>query len=299
MIDFTASGIVIKPHGQAEQRLPCPHCDRGPRDDALGVNVETGAYHCFRCGWKGRAGGESSAPVPPRRIDDPAIAERKRERLRQTWKQTVSLNHADARPVRNYLEARALGEILSTPPRVLRAHRSLAYWDSYSSKIVGHFPAMVALFHGSNGQPVTLHVTWLRADGCAKAEVASPKKILGVPVRGATTGGAIHLHEPRGGILGLCEGIESALSMHLLQKLPVWSTYCADNLAAAYLPKGLRELHIGIDIDANGKGEEVAQALAKRVRKFSPRTKTFIVTPEVDGTGDLNDELRRRRHGHR
>jgi putative DNA primase/helicase len=264
------------------------------------VNVETGAYHCFRCGWKGRAGSEQTAALPPpRRIDDPALAERKRERLRRTWKETISLNHADAWPVRAYLESRALGEILKAPPTALRAHRSLAYWDKYSSQVSGNFPAMVALFHGANGQPVTLHVTWLRADGCAKAAVGSPKKILGVPVRGATVGGAIHLYEPRSNVLGLCEGIESSLSMHLLQKLPVWSTYCADNLAAAHLPKGLRELHIGVDIDASGKGQVVAEALAKRVRKWSTQTKVYIVTPEVDGTGDLNDELRRRKYGHR
>ena len=263
----------------------------------MGVNIETGAFHCFRCGYKGRAGGDITAPRLPMRIDDPAVQERKRERLRQTWKRSVPLNHVDARAVRNYLESRALGEILKAPPAVLRAHRSLPYWDG--SKDLGTYPAMVALFHGANGQPVTLHVTYLRSDGCAKASVRAPKKILGVPVKGATKGGAIHLYEPRGGVLGLCEGIESALSMHLLQMLPVWSSFCADNLERAHLPACLRELHVGIDVDKSGKGEQVAQALSKRVRKFSPRTKCFIVTPEVEGTGDLNDELRRRVYGSR
>jgi putative DNA primase/helicase len=297
MTDFASIGIVVNPRGPAEQRVPCPHCDRGPRDDALGFNIETGAFHCFRCGFKGRVGGEQTAPAAPRCINDPAIAERKRERLRQIWKDTVPLNHADARAVRSYLESRALGKILQAPPAVLRAHRALAYWDGANR--LGEYPAMVALFHGAGGQPVTLHVTYLRTDGCAKAGVPSPKKIMAVPVRGATKGGAIHLYEPRAGILGIAEGIESALSMHLLQKLPVWSAYCADNLQRAHLPHGLRELHIGIDVDASGKGEQVAQSLAKRVRKWSPRTKVFIVTPEVDGIGDLNDELRRRKYGRR
>ncbi len=220
------------------------------------------------------------------------MRERKRERLRRTWKETVPLNHAQARAVRSS-ESRALGEILNSPPAVLRAHPGLTYWDG--SKYLGTYPAMVALFHGAGGQPVTLHTTYLRNDGCAKAAVPSAKKILGVPVHGATRGGAIRLYQPRARILGIAEGIESALSMHLLQKLPVWSSFCADNLERAQLPKGLRELHIGIDIDANGKGEEVAQALAKRARRFSPRTKVYLVTPEVEGTGDLNDELRRRR----
>jgi len=298
VIDFGASGIVINPHGPVEQRVPCRLCDRGLRDNALGVNIETGAFHCFRCNWKGRAGGDNGAPLRPiSRIDDPAVGERKRERLRRIWKETVPLNHADARAVRTYLESRALGDILQAPPAVLRAHRGLEYWDG--SDNFGSYPAMVALFHGAGGQPVTLHVTYLRNDGCAKASVRGPKKILGVPVRGATKGGAIHLYEPRAGILGIAEGIESALSMHLLQKLPTWSSYCADNLQRAHLPKGLLELHIGVDVDASGKGEQVAQSLAKRIRKFSAHTKVYIVTPEVDGTGDLNDELRRRKYGRR
>ena len=153
---------------------------------------------------------------------------------------------------------------------------------------------MVALFHGASGQPVTLHVTYLRLDGCAKAPVPSPKKILGVPVYGATRGGAIHLYEPRDGKLGISEGIESALSLHLLQGLPVWASFCADNLARVHLPRDLRELHIGMDLDANGKGEQVARALANRVRKWSRRTKVWFVKPELEGPGDLNDELRRR-----
>jgi putative DNA primase/helicase len=299
MIDLASAGIAANPKGAAEQRVACPQCGKGARDRALGINLEDGRFHCFRCGWKGRAGDSDSRYPPPRvaRIDDPAAAERNRERLRQIWKDTLPLNHVNARAVRNYLESRALGEILQAPPVVLRAHRGLGYWDG--AKSLGEYPAMVALFHGASGQPVTLHVTYLRMDGCTKASVASPKKIMAVPVRGATKGGAIHLYEPRAGILGIAEGIESALSMHLLQKLPVWSAFCADNLERAHLPKNLRELHIGVDVDSSGKGEQVAQALAKRIRRLSPQTKVYTVTPEVDGTGDLNDELRRRKYGRR
>jgi putative DNA primase/helicase len=136
---------------------------------------------------------------------------RGRERLRRTWKETLPLAHPKAHAVRSYLESRALGEILKRSPTVLRAHARLTYWDG--TREFGTYPAMVALFHGASGQPVTLRVTYLRSDGCAKASVPSPKKILGVPVHGATRGGAIHLYEPRDGKLGLCEGIESALRL--------------------------------------------------------------------------------------
>ncbi len=284
MIDLAAAGINANPHGRAEQRVPCPQCAKGGRDDALGINIETGAFHCFRCGWKGRAGAAEVKPIV--RFDDPSIAERKRERLRRAWKETLPLNHANARAVRTYLESRALGEILATPPRVLRAHRALPYWDGLTN--LGTYPCMVALFHGASGQPVTLHVTYLgEGMACAAEERAyRTRRKFRCRFEGATPGGAIQQYEPRAGISGSHVRIESALSMHLLQKLPTWSSYCADNLAAAQLPKGLRELHIGVDIDESGKGAEVAQSLTARVRRFSPRTKVYIVTPEVDGDGD-------------
>lgn len=293
-MNFLEIGIIVRPHGSDEQRVPCPRCDRGARDAAMGVNICTGKFHCFRCGWKGRVNGEMSAPdAKVRRIDDPAIAERKRERLRRTWKQCVSLSDPDARAVRTYLESRALGEILKAPPKALRAHPGLEYWDN--SRSLGKYPAMVALYQASDDNPVTLHVTWLRSDGSAKASVPIPKKTLSVPKRGATKGGAIRLYQPRSGILGVAEGIESALSLHLIRRIPVWSARCADNLEHIHLPENLRRLEIGVDIDDSGKGQQVAQALAQRLRKTRPQIKCFLVMPEVDGSGDLNDELRKRR----
>lgn len=292
MSNLAELGINVLAHGRAEQRGPCPQCSDGKRDDALGFNVETGVYHCFRCGWKGRVGSES-APRPEHfvRVDDPAVAQRKRERLRGTWRATVPLDHPKARPVRNYLMARALGDVLRGPPKVLRAHPALEYWDGTRS--LGLFPAMVALFHSAAGDPVTLHVTYLRADGTVKAPVPSPKKILGVPKQGATKGGAIRLYGAFGDVLGVAEGIESALSLHLISKVPTWASFCADNLERIRLPEGLRQLKIGVDVDPSGKGQAVAEALAKRVKRWSPRTDVRLVFPDLDGPGDLNDELRR------
>lgn len=292
MTGFETLGIVTRQNGRVEQRVPCPQCAKGPRDDALGVNIESGCFHCFRCGWKGSAGHEGNTPRPVTRIDDPKVADRVRERLRATYRETVALNHPKAHAVRHYLEARALGEILRAAPKVLRAHPSLEYWDKTRS--LGRYPAMVGLFHSPAGKVVTLHVTYLRQDGCAKANVPQPKKILGVPEPGATKGGAIRLFDGRGGVLGVAEGIESALSLHLIRKVPTWASYCADNLERLRLPEGLRQLEIGVDMDESGKGQAVAEALAKRVIRWSRRTRVVYIKPEIDGPGDLNDELRRR-----
>jgi hypothetical protein len=293
MIEHLAAlGILVNPNGPVEQRMACPRCAKSRRDMAFGVDIESGTYHCFRCNWAGRAGGNRiGAARPIMRIEDPTVAQRKRERLRRTWHESVPLSHPKATPVRAYLESRGLDQVLDEPQTVLRAHPGLTYWDG--AQELGRYPAMLALFANTSGRPITIHVTYVRCDGGAKAGVPSPKKILGVPVRGATCGGAIHLYEPLDGRLGVAEGIESALSLHLIHRLPVWASFCADNLARMYLPPNIRELYIGVDMDESGKGEVVSRALAARVSERSPRTKIWFVKPRVERPADLNDELRR------
>ena len=100
MSDLAALGITVRQISSVEQRGRCPQCGTHDGDTALGFNIETGVYHCFRCNWAGRAGGESGAPVlPVVRIDDPAVVERKRQRLRKTWSESVPLNHPKAHAV--------------------------------------------------------------------------------------------------------------------------------------------------------------------------------------------------------
>jgi putative DNA primase/helicase len=290
MRTFADLGISYRANGPAEQRLACPRCDHGPRDGALGVNIETGVFHCFRCGWSGHAGIESHAPVI--RLDDPAIAERKRERLRRTWAEAVELKDRRAAAVHQYLCSRGLGEILCGYPACLRAHPALPYFED--AREVGRFPAMVAMFTDKAGKPCTLHATYLRHDGCAKAPVATPKKLLGVAVRGASRGGAIRLYRPEQGVLGVCEGIETALSLRLIKQphIPVWAAGCANNLAALVLPP-LKLLYIGIDVDESGSGERRALELSARARPPAVARVRFV-TPDGEGPRDLNDELRHR-----
>ncbi|MGH7937792.1 MAG: DUF7146 domain-containing protein, partial [Bryobacteraceae bacterium] len=140
--------ITVDERGRVEQRVACPQCSKSDCDDSLGVNIETAVYHCFRCGWSGRLGADQTsrrASIVPR-LDDPAIAARKRERLRRICRATVPLTDPlVARPVRNYLESRGLAAILDNPPRVLRAHPGLSYFD-VDARELGIFPTLVSLF---------------------------------------------------------------------------------------------------------------------------------------------------------
>jgi putative DNA primase/helicase len=286
-------GISVRETGRVEQRVRCPQCGKGESDDTLGVNTQSGIFNCFRCGWRGCAA--RTAALPSREtaspIDESVAAERKRQRLRKIWSETESLEDSYARPAHEYLSNRGLSSVLSEPPRILRFHPSLSYFEP--GRPVELYPALVALLTNPAGDAVALHATYLNQDGSGKAPVRDPKKVLPVPTRGATRGGAIRLYPVCDGVLGVSEGIENALSLKALHNIPVWSSYCAGNLEVMRIPQGLRELHIAVDVDASGQGERSARALAQRVMASESPPKVLLVFPD-DG-GDLNDEIRARR----
>ena len=199
------------------------------------------------------------------------------------------LTERGARAGRAYLTSRGLAAVLQAPPSCLRVHPALPYYDG--ARRVGRYPALIARYQNPGGHLVAVHATYLRQDGCAKADVPSPKKILHAIEPGATKGGAIRLFPPTN-VLGIAEGIESALSLQVIHRMPVWAAYCADNLERVRVPQSLRELYIAIDVDESGRGAKAARALGARIRQWQPQTKCFLVTPFGNGPRDMNDELR-------
>jgi putative DNA primase/helicase len=281
-------GITTREYGSVEQRVPCPRCDRGSRDDALGVNIETGVFHCFRCGWKGRVRGTTTAPRPIQRIDDPATRERKQTRLLNRWAQAVPIeNLKRGAVVCRYLHSRGLVDAVKS--YALRQHNALPYWDQL--QVLARYPALLAEIRDPAGVVVGHHATYLRADGCAKAPVATPRKIIGTTENGATRGAAIRIHPPRDSVLGIAEGIESALSLHVLNGLPVWSAISAGGLERVELPADIRRLYIAVDLDLSGTGERAAQRLAARMLGRTRPPEVYFVKPSGTAPRDLNDDL--------
>jgi putative DNA primase/helicase len=148
---------------------------------------------------------------------------------------------------------------------------------------VRFLPAMLAAVRTDEGI-VAVHRTFLDRKTGARAAFERPKRALG-----SLGIGAVRLASPRGGKLGLAEGIENAFSATLLFGIPCWATLGNERFGLVSVPESVRELHLFIDADAGGRLAELKarEAYAVEGRRIVTRR------PEVDGQ-DWNDVLAQR-----
>ncbi|MEI2623666.1 MAG: toprim domain-containing protein [Giesbergeria sp.] len=194
------------------------------------------------------------------------------ERNAALWAASVPADDA----VRSYLAARGLARWAI--PSCIRQHEGLAYWhtdDAGGLHLLGHFPAMLAPIV-SGGKLLAIHRTYL-GDGC-KADVPTPKKLTAAA--GPLAGACIALAAPRGGVLGIAEGIETAAAASLGSGMPVVAAYCANALAGFTFPRGTERLVIFADYDL--AGQQAAATLAHRATRAGLTPKTL--TPSKPGS---------------
>lgn len=121
-------------------------------------------------------------------------------------------------------------------------------------------PCLVALVTDAEaGTPISLHRTWIAADG-TKADVEPPRLLLGGHRK---AGGVIRLWPDEALTQGLAiaEGIETALSLARVFQ-PVWAMIDAGNLAKLPPLPGVDALTIAVDEDP--AGNHAANACAER-----------------------------------
>ena len=263
-------------------RQPCPACGRSERDKTLGItHDERGSVaHCFRCGYVETSRGEQR-PGKPR-----PVAAQKHEVLsdygRELWNACRPISGA----ARAYLEAR--GCVIPPEDGDLRWHPSLKHGPSgYTG------PAQVALLTDATDYRVkrSLHRTWIRPDG-TKAPIDPPRLLLG----GHRKAGAVCRLWPDEAVtygLGVCEGIETALSLaHGFT--PVWACVDAGNLGALPVLDGIESLTVGADHDPAG----IAAAHECAGRWTDAGREARVILPDAAGT-DLNDIAQRGAHARR
>jgi len=144
---------------------------------------------------------------------------------------------------------------------------------------------------------VYTHKTYI--EGGKKADVTTNKKMQTVNKYNLPCNSCGHEHAanvavrmfPHGEMLGISEGIESALSAKILFSVPTWSVLNTSIMKAFKAPKGVKTLVIFADNDKNGAGLAAAFECAhKNLLSNNDVCKVSIRAPEVKGK-DFNDML--------
>ena len=272
---------------------PCPLCggrDRFRFDDRDG----RGTYFCSGCGAgdgvalamgiTGLAFKEAAREIerlagvvqPNATWPDRSDAD-KMAALRRVWRESRPIQRGDEAFA--YLAGRGLK--LYDLPESIRLHPGLRYQDDEHQ---GTYPAMLATVTAPDGRAVSLHRTYLQE--ARKAPVASPKKVMmGRPLSGA----AIRLTAVSQ-VLGIAEGIETALAASELFEVPVWSCVSAQGVESFEPPVGVEHIAIFADNDLNFAGQAAAYRAAHRLHLMGLEVEV-VVPPTV---GDWLDELNRR-----
>jgi len=258
----------------------CPaHDDRTP---SLGVTIGRSAilFHCFagcsqnevldalaREGVTARqlfGGSPGTSPLPsPRELKPSANALR-------LWREARPLPGS---PAKAYLEARGItaasGELRYLHQTPLGPRGQVQF-----------LPAMLAAVSLDEG-PVAIHRTFLDLVKPAKAGLARPKRALGV-----LHGAAVRLFAPKGGKLGLAEGIESALSARALTQIPCWATLGNERFGLVSIPESVVELHLFVDHDPGGD-----LAAIRGLEAYAREDRRIVVRRPSKRGDDWNDEL--------
>ena len=256
-----------------EHRLICHMCVPRKIGKALGLTVypDHAVAHCFRCGYVEtfrlkRSVMRRQPCIKPQRQNEP-----KRTTLsdwgRALWESTRELSDVAVA----YLEHRHC----VVPPVYgdLRWHPALKHPSGY----VG--AALVGLITDVNtNQALSLHRTWITATG--KADLKTPRLLLG---NHTIDNGVIKLWpaEDVNCVLGIAEGIETALSMAWCVQ-PVWATIDAGHLSKFPVLNGITELYVAQDVDPAG-----IKATAECAARWTNAGRLVFVSGQQQN--DIND----------
>jgi putative DNA primase/helicase len=177
-----------------------------------------------------------------RRIEPPPVITPDPQAL-EIWRMASPVKHTI---VELYLRAR--GITIAAPPSLRCAGGGYHLTDPAT--------AMVAAVQAPDRRTIAVQVTRLDPSGERKAQVLIPRRTFGALGDGAVRlGGA-------GDVLGLAEGVESALSAMQLSGVPTWACLGASRMSKVRVPDSVRELHIFMDNDGPGReaGERTAHA---------------------------------------
>ena len=277
--------LGVDPKFLQNRHGPCPMCagtDRYRFDDKM----QRGNWYCNKCGsgdgvallmainhWDFKQCVKEvervigTARLKP--VRDEKTDEQKKKAMHDLLAEAKVVTVGD--PVWKYLSNRAPG--LSMVPRDIRYHPSL--WHTEAKR---EFPAMLATLRYADGNGASVHRTYLDGMG-GKAPIDPNKKMWpGLPINGSCV--RLSGIEP---LVGIAEGIETALAASIVFGFPVWAATNATVLEKWEPPKGIQEVVICGDNDTSYAGQAAAYNLAKRLK-----TKGFAVSVEIPDPEDTD-----------
>jgi hypothetical protein len=148
-------------------------------------------------------------------------------------------------------------------------------------------PALLAAVRDGTGL-VAVHRTFLDPHAPRLATIEEPKCALGALGRSAVRLGGL------APILGLAEGIETALSATALFGTPCWATLGTERFAHVELPPGVKALRLFLDNDAGGRR---AETLARDAFGGGPEIEPLYPPRAGEDWNDVLMRLRRRGRG--
>lgn len=179
-------------------------------------------------------------------------------------------------PVHRYLKERGLKELPSTLWHCPKC------WNTDKKQ---NYDAMLAVFSDPKGEAVTIHRTYIMNG--KKADVPNPKKIM-TPLK-KMNGGSVRLYPGKPEVIGVCEGIETAIAVHELYGVIVWPCLSAQLLQDWEPPDFVHTVRIYSDNDWNYTGQKAAYILANKLSLKPYELKVVVyVAKNNDFLDDLN-----------
>ena len=268
---------------------PCPACggkDRFRFDD----KEQRGTFYCSGCGAgdgfillqkvKGislQAATEAVAVMlgitpdqKPTVKDDPTKA------MRALWDR--ARKPSEGGPVQRYLYNR-LGP--HEPPQSIRECMSV-----YDPETKQSYPAMIAKIASPENRAINLHITYLTIDG-QKAATPKPKRVMAGKL---PEGCAIRL-APAAEVMGIAEGIETAIAASIWFEMPVWAAVSGVGLSKWAPPSAAKTIYVFADNDKSFAGQAKAYALAHRLTVMFKRDVVLKMPTSRNEDRDWNDVL--------
>ena len=154
---------------------------------------------------------------------------------------------------------------------------SIRFKHVMNDRLDAESPAILAAVARADRKIIAVQVTFL-TDDAQKAPGPVPRRTIGKLGEGAVRLGS-HTN-----VLGLAEGVETALSAMEIFGVPCWATLGAARLPGVKVPAGVKTIHIFGDNDDPGR--EAAERAAER---YTHEGRRVILRFPPERYGDYND----------